>query len=52
MRLMIDNAMDGDRYPAFPGKVLIDGERIAAIAPQSGTLPPTERRGSTPRAAS
>jgi imidazolonepropionase-like amidohydrolase len=40
MRLLIDGAKvwDGTGKPAFRGKVLIDGERIAAVAPQSETL--------------
>jgi len=40
MRLLIDGAMvwNGTGAPPFPGKVLVEGERIAAIAPQSETL--------------
>ena len=40
MRLLIDGATvwNGTGAPPFPGKVLIEGERIAAIAPQSETL--------------
>ena len=40
MRLLIDNAMVwiGTGAPAFPGKLLIDGERIVAVAPQSEAL--------------
>jgi imidazolonepropionase-like amidohydrolase len=40
MRLLIDGAMvwNGTGSPPFPGKVLIDGERIAAVAPQSETV--------------
>ena len=40
MRLLIDGAMvwDGTGAPPFPGKVLVEGERIAAIAPQSETV--------------
>src|SRR5260370_6720355 len=37
MRLLIDGAQvwDGTGAAPFPGKVLINGERIAAVAPQS-----------------
>src|SRR5215510_11793655 len=37
MRLLIDGARvwDGTGAPPFPGKVLVDGERIAAVVPQS-----------------
>ena len=37
MRLLIDGAMvwDGSGAKPFAGKVLIDGERIAAVAPQA-----------------
>ena len=37
MRLLIEDARvwDGTGAPPFPGKVLIDDERIAAVAPQS-----------------
>ena len=37
MRLLIEGAQvwDGTGAAPFPGKVLIDGERIAAVAPQS-----------------
>ena len=37
MRLLIDDARvwDGTGAAPFPGKVLIDGERIAAVVPQS-----------------
>ena len=37
MRQLIDGARvwDGTGAPPFPGKVLIDGERIAAVAPQA-----------------
>src|SRR5712671_3027850 len=40
MRLLIDGAMvwNGTGAPPFPGKVLVEGERIVAIAPQSETL--------------
>jgi imidazolonepropionase-like amidohydrolase len=40
MRLLIDGAMvwNGTGAPPFPGKVLVEGERITAIAPQSETL--------------
>ena len=40
MRLLIDGATvwNGTGAPPFPGKVLIEGERIAAIAPQSESL--------------
>ena len=41
MRLLIDDAMvwNGTGAAPFPGKVLIDGERIAAVAPQSASVP-------------
>ena len=37
MRLLIDGAMvwDGTGAKPFAGKVLIEGERIAAVAPQA-----------------
>lgn len=37
MRLLIDGAMvwNGTGSAPFPGKVLVDGDRIAAVAPQS-----------------
>src|SRR5262249_1591071 len=37
MRLLIDGARvwDGTGAPPFPGKVLIEGERIAAVAPHA-----------------
>jgi imidazolonepropionase-like amidohydrolase len=40
MRLLIDGAMvwDGTGTAPFPGKVLIDGDRIAAVAPQAELL--------------
>jgi imidazolonepropionase-like amidohydrolase len=40
MRLLIDGAMvwNGTGSPPFAGKVLIDGERITAVAPQSETV--------------
>jgi imidazolonepropionase-like amidohydrolase len=40
MRLLIDDAMvwNGTGAAPFPGKVLIDGERIAAVAPQSASV--------------
>jgi hypothetical protein len=40
MRLLIDDARvwDGAGATPFPGKVLVDGERIAAVAPQSEPL--------------
>jgi imidazolonepropionase-like amidohydrolase len=40
MRLLIDGAMvwDGTGAAPVPAKVLIDGERIAAVAPQAETL--------------
>jgi imidazolonepropionase-like amidohydrolase len=40
MRLLIDGAMvwDGTGAAPFPGKVLVDGERIVAVAPQSETV--------------
>ena len=40
MRLLIDGATvwDGTGAAAFPGKVLIENERIAAVAPQAETL--------------
>ncbi len=40
MRLLIEGAMvwDGTGATAFPGKVLIDGERISAVAPQGEAL--------------
>ena len=40
MRLLIDGATvwNGTGAAPFPGKVLIEGERIAAVAPQSETL--------------
>jgi imidazolonepropionase-like amidohydrolase len=40
MRLLIEGALvwDGTGAPPFPGKVLVEGERIAAIAPQSETV--------------
>ena len=40
MRLLIDGARvwDGTGAPPFPGKVLVDGERIAAVAPQAETV--------------
>ena len=40
MRLLIDGAMvwNGTGAPPFPGKVLVEGERITAVAPQSETL--------------
>jgi len=40
MRLLIEGAMvwDGTGAPPFPGKVLVEGERIAAIAQQSETV--------------
>ena len=40
MRLLIDDAMvwNGTGAAPFPGKVLIDGERIAAVAPQSANV--------------
>ncbi|MEA2800768.1 MAG: hypothetical protein QOE49_863, partial [Rhodospirillaceae bacterium] len=40
MGLLIDGAMvwNGTGAPPFPGKVLVEGERIVAIAPQSETL--------------
>src|SRR4029077_17864904 len=40
MRLLIDGAMvsNGTGASPFPGKVLIDGERIAVVAPQSEAL--------------
>ena len=40
MRLLIDGAMvwNGTGAAPFAGKVLIDGERIAAVAPQAETV--------------
>jgi imidazolonepropionase-like amidohydrolase len=40
MRLLIDGAMvwNGTGAPPFPGKVLVEGERIISVAPQSETL--------------
>ena len=40
MRLLIDNAKvwDGSGAAPFPGKVLIEDKRIAAVAPQAETL--------------
>jgi imidazolonepropionase-like amidohydrolase len=40
MRLLIEDARvwDGTGAAAFPGKVLVDGERIAAVAPQSQSV--------------
>src|SRR5436190_8966353 len=40
MRLLIDDAMvwNGTGAAPFPGKVLVDGERIAAVAPQSASV--------------
>ena len=40
MRLLIDGARiwDGTGAAPFPGKVLIEGERIAAVVPQAETL--------------
>jgi imidazolonepropionase-like amidohydrolase len=40
MRLLIDDAMvwNGTGAAPFPGKVLVDGERIAAVAPQSANV--------------
>ena len=40
MRLLIDDARiwDGTGAAPYPGKVLVDGERIAAVAPQSETV--------------
>ena len=40
MRLLIDGAMvwNGTGAPPFPGKVLIEGERIISVAPQSEAL--------------
>ena len=40
MRLLIEDARvwDGTGAAPFPGKVLIDGERIAAVAPQSASI--------------
>jgi imidazolonepropionase-like amidohydrolase len=40
MRLLIDGATvwNGTGAPPFPGKVLVEGERIVAIVPQSETL--------------
>lgn len=40
MRLLIDGAMvwDGTGTAPFPGKVLIENERIAAVAPQAETV--------------
>ena len=40
MRLLIEGAMvwDGTGAPPFPGKVLVEGERITAVASQSETV--------------
>jgi predicted amidohydrolase YtcJ len=40
MRLLIDGAMvwDGTGAPPFPGRVLVEGERITAVASQSETV--------------
>src|SRR6478752_326866 len=40
MRLLIDNARiwDGTGKAPFPGKVLVEDERIAAVAPQAEAL--------------
>src|SRR5215217_6671592 len=40
MRLLIDGAMvwDGTGAPPFPGKVLVEGDRITAVASQSETV--------------
>src|SRR5690349_6827236 len=40
MRLLIDNVRvwDGTGAPSFPAKVLIEGERIAAVTPQSEAM--------------
>src|SRR3954463_13735049 len=40
MRLLIDNASvwDGTGAAAFPGKVLVEDNRIAAVAPQAESL--------------
>ena len=39
MRLLIDGAMwDGTGAAPFPGKVLIENERMAAVAPQTETV--------------
>src|SRR5258708_23763563 len=40
MRLLIDGAMvgDGTGAPPFPGKVLIEDERITVVAPQAETV--------------
>jgi len=40
MRLLIDGAMvwNGTGAPPFPGKVLVEGERIISVAPRSETL--------------
>ena len=46
MRLLIDNARiwDGSGAAPFPGKVLVEDNRIAAVAPQAEALD-ADRRG-------